>query len=535
MKIFELLNYIISSSQINLKENTCKAQTENQYQKYFDLYNNAPTMFVSVDIPSGMIIECNESLLRKTGYKREEVLSRHYSSIYHPESLKKAESYLSEFIKSGELKNIELELQTAFGSTISVLINSNAVKDKNDSILYSQSVLQDICGLKKIQDELDIAKKKAEESDLLKSAFIANMSHEIRTPLNGIIGFSHLLAEPDLTLEEKNSFVETIDNCSCQLLKLISDIFDISKIEACQDILNLVIVDLNSILDEVIGSFKSEAIKRNLNLILENNLSTKNFYIKTDPEKLRKSLINIIANALKFTDAGTIMVKVSKLANSITFSVSDTGLGIEKSNHEKIFERFWQANTSLTRNHGGTGLGLSLVKCYIEKMGGKIMVDSTPGMGSTFTIEIPLIQESENIINDSGVNVIKEYSNYYNGVTVLLAEDEANSLYYLKTILKSVGVNVFEARNGGEAVTLCRKNPEISLVLMDLQMPVMDGITATLIIKSIRTNLPVIATTAYAFNSDKEKCIAAGFDDFLSKPIKKETLIYTMSKYLNIS
>jgi PAS domain S-box-containing protein len=662
MNISEAFAFILSVLNIRQSKTRNASQQISSDNKYFDLYNNAPSMFISIELPSGKLIECNETLLRKTGFKREDVIGNHYSMLYHHDCLERADICFKNFVKNGELKNIEFDLRTIFEGKIPVLQNSSAVRDRKGIVLYSRTVLQDITGLKRIQDELrqseerfrsvaenaidsiitvdsagiiigwnqgakrafgysedeiigqsfsiiipteyrkkylsaffiqhssiestvvgstielkgirknkeifpielslsrwesysdtfftgiirDIterklreeellyAKKKAEESDLLKSAFLANMSHEIRTPLNGIIGFSHLLIESDISPDEKISFVETIDKCSYHLLQIVSDILDISKIEAGEDKFDPVAFNVSTLLEEVRKFFEPQAKEKNLKFSVKDEIPQNRCIINNDKVKLWKSLDNIISNALKFTEAGTVSVVASQHDNTLVFKIQDTGIGIEKSDQEKIFNRFWQAEVLLSRNHGGTGLGLSLAKCYIEKMGGNIRVDSVPKKGSTFIFEIPLTCDRESDTNKGEQVHETQLSDSNTRKTILVAEDEIHNSFFIKTVLKRLGLKVIEARNGSEAVNLIRNVPEISLVLMDIKMPVMDGITATNLIKSIRNNLPVIATTAYAYSNDKEESNAAGFDDFLTKPISKETIISTVGKYLNI-
>jgi PAS domain S-box-containing protein len=497
--------------------------------KYFDLYNNAPTMFLSVESGTWGIIECNDTLLNKIGLTRQEVIGISMFSLFHPDSLEHSKVLWQSFLVTGELKNCEIELLLKPEGKLPVLMNATSVRDRNGKNLYSRTVMQDISALKLVEEELIYAKEKAEESDNLKSAFLANMSHEIRTPLNGIQGFSQLLKEPGISDEDKEDYINTIDQCSQQLLQIVTDIIEISKIEAGQEKSHPAAVKIPSLLEEVRLLFQPLAARKNLIFKIINKLSDNHDNIIIDPDKLKHALNNIIANAIKFTNSGEVGLEISKINNNLIVKISDSGIGIEPAYHEKVFERFRQVEMSDTRKYGGTGLGLSLAKSFIELIGGTIELDSSLGKGSTFTIIIPYIPvviQSELKLGDIPCFID------WNRKTILLAEDEVSNVYVIKSMLKSTGVNILMASNGLEAVELCRNDFAISLVLMDIKMPEMDGLTATRLIKSFRKDLPVIATTAYAFSNDKTRCIEAGCIDYLSKPFRKEELMNITRKYL---
>jgi PAS domain S-box-containing protein len=519
-KINENLEEKVESRTVELRESK---------EKYFDLYHNAPAMFLSVESGTANVIECNDTLLKKTGFSRNEVIGHPVFSLFHPDNLELVNRNGVDFIETGEIKNCEFNLLTKPGDKLPVLMNATSVKDAMGKIWYSRTVFQDISALKLVEHELVSAKEKAEESDNLKSAFLANMSHEIRTPLNGILGFSQLLKIPRLKDEEKEDFISTIDQCSQQLLQIVNDIIDISKIEAGQEKAEPVNVKLSKLLEEIRQFFQPLASRKNLIFNLNNKLTDDQVNIICDPVKLKQALNNIIANAIKFTDSGGVELDISKNDNNLIFKISDTGIGIDPAYHKVIFERFRQVEMSNTRKYGGTGLGLSLSKSFIDLLGGTINLDSYLGKGSTFTISIPYVpvkSSSEEKTPESA------YLCDWNGKTILLAEDEDSNAFVIKSMLKSTGVNILLAINGLEAVELCRNNSAISLVLMDIKMPVMDGLTATRLIRSFRKDMPVVATTAYAFSNDKKKCIEAGCNDYLSKPIRLEELIKVTGKYL---
>jgi signal transduction histidine kinase len=380
--------------------------------------------------------------------------------------------------------------------------------------------------------ELVYAKEKAEESDKLKSAFLANMSHEIRTPMNGILGFSQLLKDEDVSREKKEKYIEAIDVSTHQLLHIITDIVDISKIEAGQETILLRNFDLNNLIEESYNFFQPQAHLKNLKLKLNKNIPSEIANITSDPIKLGQILNNLLGNALKFTEKGIIEIIVTTTNDRIIFGIRDTGIGIDPLLQKAVFDRFRQVELTQSRKYGGTGLGLSLSKSYVEMLGGTIKVDSIPDVGSTFTFEIPFVKAEDQLLVKKDEN--KEASNIHtwSEKTMLLAEDEEVNSFYIETVLKSTGINIITAQNGLEAVEECKRNNDISLILMDIKMPEMDGLTATRIIKSFKKDLPIIATTAFALSSDKERCIEAGCNDYLSKPIRKEQLLIMMNKYI---
>jgi len=520
----EQLEEIVEERTIELKKNE---------QKYRDLYDNAPTMFMSVEYQTGKLIECNETLLKKTGFKRSDVINKHVFSRFHPDSLEQAKKNFQLFNQTGEFEDSELELITISGGKVPVLMNSTAVRDEKGNILHSRSVLQDISKLKQTEEELVSAKDKAEESDRLKSAFLANMSHEIRTPMNGIIGFSQLLGDHDISDNEKDKYIEAIDKSTNQLLHIITDILDISKIEAKQETTQENTFNLNELLEEVTAFFIPMFNQKQLTLSYVKNQTFDKYKIKSDQVKLRQILTNLIGNAHKFTEKGKVELEVLNAENKIIFSVIDTGIGIDPSLHSVIFDRFRQVELTFSKKYGGTGLGLSLSKSYIEMMGGTISVDSVPGEGSTFRFDIPLIIDTVPVLEDKSEagNILIE--NDWKDITLLIAEDEEFNLLYLKAALKTTGIKIISAQNGIEAVEQCKKNNDISLVLMDIKMPEMDGLTATRIIKSFNMNLPIIATTAYAFCADELRFLEAGCNDYLAKPIKRDRLYSMINKYIS--
>ncbi|MBN1338171.1 MAG: PAS domain S-box protein [Bacteroidales bacterium] len=393
----------------------------------------------------------------------------------------------------------------------------------------------DITNIKKVEVDLQAAKERAEESDRLKTAFLANMSHEIRTPMNAIVGFSELLNDPSLMAEHRKEYVALINENSKILLNLIEDIIDVAKIEAGQIRIVHSSCQVNRIIDELKDLFENEILRlkrKSLEIKVFKGNGNEGFSIISDPFRLRQILNNLLSNAVKFTSSGFIEYGYTiGRENTIHFFVRDTGIGLQKEKTDIIFERFRQAEESSTRGYGGTGLGLTITKKLVELLGGKIWVESEPGKGSVFHFILPFILADA--VESRVERSVKTESPDWEGKTFLVAEDEQSNYELVKAILSKTRAKILYAKNGEEAVKLFRKHDEsIDLVLMDIRMPEMNGFEAARIIKGIRKPVPVISLTAYAMAEDREKSILAGFDDYISKPIKPSDLINIIRKHI---
>ena len=386
--------------------------------------------------------------------------------------------------------------------------------------LYKQQVL------------LEEAKLKAEESNHLKSAFLANMSHEIRTPMNGIVGFSKLLKQrPDLPKEKVDRYVDIITSNSKVLLNLINDIIDISKIEANQILIGNKTCDLNELLTDLyflFGSEKNRFKKSGIDIRLrcpENSVVT-----ELDPDRLRQVLMNLINNALKFTNTGSIEFGYELNGELIKFFVNDTGIGIDKSNVDVIFERFRQVDNSVTRVYGGSGLGLAICKGIVAKMGGEIGVESELGVGSKFWFTIPY-RKSE-VLSNKNYEKQTDSIPCWKDKKILVVEDIEESIMLLNEILEPTKVSVVVSKNAEDAISICQNDRTIDLVLMDIQLPKMDGYTAVREIKKFQPLLPIIAQTANAMNEERIKALEIGCDDYITKPINIDSFFFTVGKFL---
>ncbi|MFK5958886.1 MAG: PAS domain S-box protein [Lutibacter sp.] len=385
---------------------------------------------------------------------------------------------------------------------------------------------------KKKDDELKQALLKAQESDKLKSSFLANMSHEIRTPMNGIIGFSELFLEPNLSEKERNKFAKIVINSSRQLLSIVNDILDISKIEAGVMQLDYEGVYLNDLLDNLYGFYKPKAKESNLELRCIKGLEKTKSFIEVDKTKLNQILTNLLSNAFKFTDVGSIEFGYELTGNNLQFFVKDTGVGIEKNLQDKIFDRFIQANIDLSKKLQGTGLGLSISKKFVELFKGKIWVDSNNN-GTSMFFTIPYNKLTAVKINSDNKEQKSKIEVKNQEINILVAEDEEYNMMYINELFSKTNFKIIEASNGKEAVELFLNKPEIDLVLMDIKMPIMGGNEAMKAIKKEKPSLPIIALSAFAMESDKKAAIKEGFDAYLTKPIDKKLLFNIINKYSN--
>lgn len=378
-------------------------------------------------------------------------------------------------------------------------------------------------------DKLRLAKEKAEESDRLKTAFLQNMSHEVRTPLNAIIGFSKMLDKPELSPDKRKNFTSIVINSSNQLLSIVNDVLTISSLETKQETVNLQNVCINTIVLDLFSIFKVQSLNKNISIYVQHELTDKESQIFTDKTKVNQILTNLLSNALKFTHEGYVEFgyKMKHPEEQLEFYVKDTGIGIKAVHLDAIFERFRQADLSTSRVYGGTGLGLAISKSFVELLGGRIWVDSVVGEGSTFYFTIPYRPVFE---SGRASSLLKQNAT---SRTVLVAEDEEFNYLLIEEILIEMDIKLLHAKNGAEAVEACQRHPHITLVLMDIKMPIMDGHTAAKQIKEFKPTLPIVAQSAYALESEIEK-YSGIFDDYLTKPIKVEDLKQLVMKYIEI-
>ena len=379
--------------------------------------------------------------------------------------------------------------------------------------------------------ELKEAKNKAEESDKLKSAFLANMSHEIRTPMNAIVGFVNLLQDENLATKEKNEYIKIINSNLDSLLILIDDILDLSMIEADQLVIRNEIIDVNEFMDQLYSAYSLMNSNENLKLCLNNELHDQKLRIHTDKVRTKQILTNLLSNALKFTSEGTVELGFKKIDNNLVFYVKDTGIGIQEKDLETIFERFRKSEDDKTILYRGAGLGLAISKALARLIGGNLTVESKFGKGSVFTLLLPdtLISNEKSVISEMPVFFENESMTDKN---ILVVEDENANYMYMKSVLAKTKIKVFRAENGLKALKMFKSGIHFHLILMDIKIPEMNGFEVTQIIKSKKPDQIIIAVTAFARPEEKRKFTEAGFDDYLTKPVKPNELRSIINKYL---
>jgi PAS domain S-box-containing protein len=512
------------------QERKARQKAERELKKISRVVQQSPNSIIITDT-FGNIEYINPAAIKLTGFTKEEVLGKNPRIFSSGEKPKEEYAILWETISSGEdwkglfhnkKKNGELYWESA---------SISPIFDGNGTISHYMAIKEDISKKKAIEEELISAKEKAEESDRLKTAFLHNISHEIRTPMNAIIGFSGFLNEPDLVPEKRKYFTEIIIKSSNQLLSIISDIVSIATIEAGQEKIIEKEINLNTMLNLLYEQFLVKAQMQNITLSVSQYLPENDSTILCDETKLVQILSNLIANALKFTAKGFINFGSGIKGSEVEFFVEDSGIGIPKEMHEKVFERFRQVESTTSRQYGGSGLGLSISKAYVELLGGKIWLNSECNKGTTFFFTTPFkksnISAPEEIFVSENIKIENERTK-----TLLVAEDEDSNFILIEELLSDFNITIIRAINGRDAVSACRSNDTIDLVLMDIKMPVMDGYEATKQIREFNKHIPIIAQTAYSSDLDKRKAFDCGCNDFISKPFKKEDLFLKVREQL---
>jgi PAS domain S-box-containing protein len=406
---------------------------------------------------------------------------------------------------------------------------------KEGRITGKRGIVIDISDKNKYIRKLKHETSRAQTSDQLKSSFLANMSHEIRTPMNSIIGFSNLLASEEVPEDQKKEFVHYIQTSGEILLNLVDDIIDIAKIEAGELKITKRECNLTGLFFELNHTFseiKNRFNKSSLQLIASPDIENQNLIFKTDPFRLRQILSNLIGNAIKFTDDGCVEFGYKVVSQKkIEFFVKDTGIGLTREELDMIFERFKRSPNSDEKNIKGTGLGLSIAKNLVELLGGEMWVESLPGNGTTFFFTLPYLKITRSFSPDTSESFESIYN--WEGKTFMIVEDDIHSMNYLEELLKKTHVAILRASSGEQAVELCRTHHP-DLVIMDIQLPGMDGLETTRIIKQMDARLPVIAQTAFAMAGDRERITQAGCDDYLAKPIDGKQLLPKINDQLKI-
>ncbi|GET25254.1 PAS domain S-box protein [Prolixibacter sp. NT017] len=455
--------------------------------------------------------------------------------VWKKSQRKKWKETLDYVLKSGESKHIETHHKRK-GKRVIMLWRLTPEFSTNNKIISVLAVSRDVTLMKEAQQQLLVAKEKAEESDKLKSAFLANMSHEIRTPLNGIMGFAELLKLSNIGEDEKQDFLENITQSGYKLLTIINDILDLSKIEAGQ--INIVRnrFSVNRMLNDLYKLFQPKLSLSNskVSMSVTTALEGHESFIYSDEGRLRQIIINLVDNALKFTEEGDIEFGYEIIDHSqIRFFVKDSGIGIPDDKRQAIFERFRQAQDTHLNKYGGTGLGLSIAKGFAELLGGTIDFTSEVGKGTTFYLTLPFPSGSDhNHENTSPDDLAFDPEMYdWTGKKILLIDDDRSNFFLLRRLLKETGCHVDFAQNASEGLSNLINN-EYSTILMDIRLPDINGFDLTKKLRKEQNDIPIIFQTANAMEQDRKKAFEVGADDFLSKPLDFEDLFHVLEKFL---
>jgi len=480
----------------------------------------------------GNIVYHNNSVKETLDYRTAGLTGKNFFDYLHPDTLSSLQEEFSRIKKKRFTEAIEFQFKRKDGTYKYLEFNAINLKQK-----------EEIEGL--ILDCRDITQRKLDEDELLraqktKEQFLANISHEIRTPINGIAGMAALLNQKP-SPEEQQSYLRAIKSAADNLKVIINDILDLASIDSGKLKFEKIGFNLKDLIQSLIETFRVQAAEKGVNLTYTLSRETNQVFIG-DPVRLNQILINLISNAIKFTHAGSIRVLIStdKIKDSkhfLRFDISDTGIGIPQDKLQTIFESFSQADASVTRKYGGTGLGLTIVRQLVEMQKGSIKVISKENEGSTFTVTIPYLTGNQELISSNGLHSPQTKSQQLENCFVLLVEDNDINRLYASSILKMWGCRFETAENGVVALEKIR-NFDFDVVLMDIQMPVMDGFETTKAIRqgdSQKKSVPIIALTANATQKDIEKCLAAGMNDCIIKPFTQDDLLKKLTRYADKS
>lgn len=529
-----LLGILMNRQLQNWENEKSKDRFIESERRFAKIMHNINMFFINLDL-SGKFISCNRYLLKHTGYSEEELIGKSAVDIFVPlDDKEDAVDIVAELVQNKtEVYYHEEKIRTKDGKILHVMSHITLLKDKAGELQGISILAENITEKNAIIANLQEAKEKAEESNRLKTVFLQNVSHEIRTPMNAIIGFLNLLQESPVDEETRNQFYEIINKSGERLLATVNDLIDISRIETQQIKVNKSDVDITEILLTMVNASTHLAVQSNNKIECTSKYKDTKTILHTDKNLLVGIFLNLMNNAMKFTSNGTIEIGSFDKESDIVFFVKDTGIGIPENRLDAIFDRFVHADLTLTRTHEGAGLGLSIAKAYAELLGGDLWVESEVGKGSTFFFNIP----KEEIKSDHPETIIPENleMSLPENCKILVAEDDEMSYMFLKKLLEQKGIRIEHAENGAEAVEMVRKDNEISVILMDIKMPVMSGEEAIRQIRTFNQDIPIIAQTAYAMPADRNKFLETGCNDYISKPIKINRLIELIGKYMNPS
>lgn len=532
--------------ELALSKNYFEKRLREEREKFFSLFNDSPVGIALFDHGT-KFVQTNKSMCKFLGYSEEELAQLSFLDVTHPDDIEKSR-HLKEQLFAGLISKYQIEKRyiKKNGKEVWGNLTASVVRDSNGGALYCIGIIEDITTRKQLDEERETLKEAAETTSRAKSDFLANMSHEIRTPLSVIIGYAQILAESSLGTSTFRDYADRIDRNAGYLLQLINDILDLSKIESGKLDVEKYEVPLLAELSEILRPLRDEAQKKGLSF----NVAFAGMMpdtITTDPVRMRQILVNIIGNAIKFTETGTIDITVTMkkhegLCERLGFLIRDTGVGLTRSQQERLFQPFSQADSSTTRRFGGTGLGLSLARRLAQELGGGIMiVKSTPHQGSTFLITLdPGPMEGVRRLRGPAQAAMFRRKNkqatYLPTVSlskmqILLVEDAPEVQILMEHVLHSMGgAEVEVAGNGSLALEKARANA-YDCILMDIQLPEMDGYEVTKTLRQEGCKTPIIALSARAFTYDRQTGLAAGCNEYVTKPVKPERLLDLLQKY----
>ena len=484
-------------------------------------------------------LEWSDQAYRLFGYNPGELVitESKFLSLIHPEDKALFLTSLKQTFENKVPFDVEMRIIDTDGKMMYMHAVGGIITDMRSKSTSFEGQFRDITIRKNAELELIKAKEKAEESDRLKSAFLANMSHEIRTPMNGIIGFSQLLKEESLTPDKRDEFINIIGNNGKTLLNLIDDIIDLAKIESGHMTIETIPCRANSIMTELYQQFLEVLqIKEKDKLDFQFSIPDEKVDLVTDPSRLRQILSNLLDNAIKFTEKGFIHFGFEINEDRyLTFFVKDSGIGIPEEKQSSVFERFRQINETYNRLYGGTGLGLAISRNLAHLMGGELWLESKEEVGTAFYLSLPYITIP---LRPVSITKSKQFNKIPTGCwkknTILIVEDEPLNLFMLREFLRLSGIRIIHAGTGDDAVKLFHENNDINVILMDIRIPGMNGYSATREIRKSSETIPIIAQTAYAMQEDRKRCLEAGCNDFLTKPLNKGLLLQAIAKFIGI-
>lgn len=529
---------LVRESDLKKRNDALRTTLAQRVQDLDYLFKSLPQIIWTAD-HKGSVDLCNEKWVALTGLTYEQTMGNGWLVAVHPEDVVEATRKWGCSVKTETIYTNEMRFRDKEGGYRCFLVRGVPVKEPGERTRWFGTCtdITDSKNAQKEKNDLEVKANSALEASRLKSEFLATMSHEIRTPINGIIGMTNLLAETELNHEQRN-FAQAIGSSSKILLTLINDILDLSKVEAGKLDFEDLPFDLLGLLKDTKANFENQFKAKNLTFNCDFNIDP-NYLFVGDLSRVQQVVNNLLSNALKFTEKGSVTFKVHHVITTATgscieFEFKDTGIGICEEALPKLFTNFSQADASMSRKFGGSGLGLSISKQLIERMGGEIEVESAPNLGSTFKFNIrlriiPKLVDTH-VANENKV-VIKNLAR--SNFRILVVEDNSINQEITLRMLKKAGYRAEVVANGKEAITAMTKI-KYDLILMDCQMPEMDGYEATKTLRMQNHQIPIVALTANAFKEDRDKCMAAGMNDFLTKPLYFNQLIEVVDRWLAV-